>query len=162
MTCWQTVIFMNRTAQSHCLLTWLSYQSKCMVLPRISNACSLAKLYFTDTGNMQGHAMHVPSMSEIYLGSGLCIINPGDNYEMPIVNKQWLQAGTVLFIHIPANHFSQQKKETLDFAINYLTLGNAHTCGHFCFQLLYKWKPFKKKNDWQQYLWIEQPKVIAY
>ena len=55
-----------------------------MVLPRISYACSLTKVYFTDTGNMhcmlQGYAMHVPSISEIYLGSGTCIINPGENH----------------------------------------------------------------------------------
>ena len=55
-----------------------------MVLPRISNACSLVDVYFTDIGNIhcmpQGHVMHVPSVSELYLGSGLGIINPGENY----------------------------------------------------------------------------------
>ena len=53
-----------------------------MVLPRMSYAWSLAKVNFTDTGKMhcmpKGHAMHVPSVSEIYLGSGPCIINPGE------------------------------------------------------------------------------------
>ena len=66
------------------LLYLLLYSIIGMVLLRISHACSSAKVYFTDTGNMhcmpQGHAMHVPSVSEIYLVSGPCIINPGENY----------------------------------------------------------------------------------
>ena len=50
-------------------------------IPRIDNTWPRANVYYTDTGNM--HCMpqgHVPSVSEIYLGSGLCVINPGENY----------------------------------------------------------------------------------
>ena len=43
-----------------------------------------AKVFCIDTGNMycmpQGHVMHVPSISEKHLGSGLCIINPRENH----------------------------------------------------------------------------------
>jgi len=54
-----------------------------IVLHRISNAGSMTKVYFIDTGNThcmsQGHVMHVPSINEIYLGSGPCIIKPVEN-----------------------------------------------------------------------------------
>ena len=52
----------------------------------ISHACSMAKVYFIDTGNMNcmtlGHAIHVPSINEIYLGSGPCIINAVENPDL--------------------------------------------------------------------------------
>ena len=63
-----------------------------MVLPRISNVYSLVNVYFTDTENIhcmhQWHAMHVPSVNEIYHGSGLCIINPGENYAINVLTPQ--------------------------------------------------------------------------
>jgi hypothetical protein len=46
----------------------------------------MAKVYFIDTENMNcmtyGHAIHVPSINEIYLGPGPCIINAGENTVM--------------------------------------------------------------------------------
>ena len=50
-----------------------------MVLPRSSYACSLAKMFFIDTGKMHcmphEQAIHVSSINEKSLGPGLCIIN---------------------------------------------------------------------------------------
>ena len=43
-----------------------------MVLRRISKACSLAMVYLKCITGPRG--------SEIYLGSGQCITNPGENY----------------------------------------------------------------------------------
>jgi hypothetical protein len=60
----------------------------CRVIPRISYACFMAKIYFIDTGNMNcmiyDHAIHVPSINEIYLGSGPCIFNAGDRTDVYI------------------------------------------------------------------------------
>ena len=61
------------------LLLYLS-----IVLPRIDNTWFRVKVYFTNTRNMHcmplGYIMHVPSVSEIYLGQGTSIWNPGENH----------------------------------------------------------------------------------
>jgi len=49
----------------------------------------MAKAYFIDIVNMYcmplGHTMYVPSVNEIYLGSGPCIINYMENHAMSAI-----------------------------------------------------------------------------
>ena len=42
------------------------------LLPSVGLRCSMASLFW-----YLGHVMHVPGINDIYLGSGLCITNPG-------------------------------------------------------------------------------------
>jgi len=49
----------------------------------ISYACSMAKVYCLDTGNMhsvQSHKMHFSGIIDIYLCHKKCVIIPGENH----------------------------------------------------------------------------------
>ena len=61
--------------------------------------------------------MHVPSVSEIYLCSGLCIINPGENYALtniPFVEMADLNAKMTWYMYLleelPSIQYSTLKK----------------------------------------------------